>query len=74
MSEIIYSLNDGATVPSLGLGVYQSNKGDATEAVKFALNSGYRMIDTAAAYANEREVGEGIQQSDIAREDIFGAY
>ncbi|EGQ7672171.1 aldo/keto reductase [Vibrio cholerae] len=71
MNDIIYTLNNGVTVPALGLGVYQSGKEETVESVKFALNSGYRMIDTAAAYANEKEVGLGIKQSDVAREDIF---
>lgn len=71
MNDIIYTLNNGVTVPALGLGVYQSGKEETVESVKFALNSGYRMIDTAVAYANEKEVGAGIQHSDVAREDIF---
>jgi 2,5-diketo-D-gluconate reductase A len=71
MNDIIYTLNNGVTIPALGLGVYQSGKEETAASVKFALNSGYRMIDTAAAYVNEKEVGLGIKQSDVAREDIF---
>ena len=64
-------LNNGVKMPALGLGVFQSKPEETTEAVKTALNNGYRLIDTAAAYFNEREVGEGIRQSDVDREDIF---
>lgn len=65
------TLNNGVKMPALGLGVFQSKPEETTEAVKTALNNGYRLIDTAAAYFNEREVGEGIRQSDVDREDIF---
>jgi diketogulonate reductase-like aldo/keto reductase len=65
------TLNNGVKMPALGLGVFQSKPEETTEAVKTALNAGYRLIDTAAAYFNEREVGEGIRQSDVNRADIF---
>jgi 2,5-diketo-D-gluconate reductase A len=56
------TLNNGVTMPALGLGVYQSPPEETTDAVATALQTGYRHIDTAAAYFNEREVGEGIRK------------
>jgi aryl-alcohol dehydrogenase-like predicted oxidoreductase len=64
-------LNNGIEMPILGLGVYQSSPDQTVSAVKTALTKGYRLIDTAAAYFNEAEVGEGIRASGIARPDIF---
>ncbi|MDP9988011.1 diketogulonate reductase-like aldo/keto reductase [Arthrobacter oryzae] len=64
-------LNNGVTMPALGLGVFQSPPEETTAAVQTALEVGYRHIDTAAAYGNEREVGEGIRRSALAREDVF---
>lgn len=67
-----FQLNNGVMMPVLGLGVFKSPSGDTTrEAVKTALSIGYRMIDTARAYGNERSVGEGIAQSGVPREEIF---
>ncbi|MCD4559769.1 aldo/keto reductase [Lelliottia nimipressuralis] len=65
------TLNNGVKMPALGLGVYQAKPEETTEAVKKALETGYRLIDTAAAYFNEREVGAGIRRSDVDRDDIF---
>jgi len=64
-------LNNGVEMPALGLGVFQTPPDATTDAVLEALRIGYRHIDTAAAYGNEREVGEGIRRSGIARDDIF---
>jgi 2,5-diketo-D-gluconate reductase A len=65
------TLNDGNSIPQVGLGVWQTPP-DATErAVATALDAGYRHIDTAAAYENEREVGSGISNSGVAREEVF---
>lgn len=64
-------LNDGFTLPALGFGVYRSSSQDTPHAVETALERGYRLIDTAAAYQNERETGAGIRQSGISRSDIF---
>ena len=69
MNEII--LNNGVSMPALGLGVFQSSKDETATAVESALRIGYRHIDTAAAYMNEREVGEGIRASGIDRDEIF---
>ncbi|WP_329407181.1 aldo/keto reductase [Nocardia vinacea] len=65
------TLNNGVTMPSLGLGVFQSAPEETTAAVTEALRVGYRHIDTAAAYANEREVGKGIRRSGLSREQVF---
>ncbi|GLU50190.1 aldo/keto reductase [Nocardiopsis ansamitocini] len=65
------TLNNGVEMPALGLGVYQSTPEETVPAVETALKDGYRLIDTAAAYGNEKEVGEGIRRSGVARDDIF---
>ncbi|MFF1632611.1 aldo/keto reductase [Leifsonia sp. NPDC058248] len=65
------TLNNGITMPALGLGVFQSPPEETTAAVQAALATGYRHIDTAAAYGNEREVGEGIRRSGLDRDDVF---
>ncbi|WP_026554549.1 aldo/keto reductase [Arthrobacter sp. 35W] len=65
------TLNNGVAMPAIGLGVFQTSPKDTVDAVAAALQTGYRHIDTAAAYANEREVGEGIRRSGIDRSDIF---
>jgi diketogulonate reductase-like aldo/keto reductase len=65
------TLNNGVTMPALGLGVFQSAPEDTAAAVAEALRVGYRHIDTAAAYRNERQVGEGIRRSGLQRDDVF---
>ncbi|PZE23265.1 hypothetical protein DEI82_15760 [Curtobacterium sp. MCBD17_019] len=65
------TLNNGVQMPAIGLGVYQSPPDETAAAVETALAVGYRHIDTAAAYQNEREVGEGIRRSDLDRSDVF---
>jgi 2,5-diketo-D-gluconate reductase A len=65
------NLNDGNTIPQLGFGVFQIEPSDTEEAVAEALRVGYRQIDTAEMYGNEREVGEGIRASGLDRGDIF---
>ena len=67
----VITLNNGVEMPVLGLGVFQSPPAETTGAVEAAIADGYRLIDTAAAYANEREVGEGIRRSGIARDEVF---
>ena len=64
-------LNNGITMPAIGFGVYQTPPDETTVAVTAALEMGYRHIDTAAAYLNERGVGEAISRSDLDRSDIF---
>ena len=70
-TELDITLNNGVTMPALGLGVFQSPPEETAAAVATALETGYRHIDTAAAYGNEREVGEGIRHSGVARADVF---
>ncbi len=66
------TLHNGVEMPYFGLGVYLSKDGsEVINAVKWAIQSGYRHIDTAAVYDNEEGVGEGIRASGIPREDIF---
>jgi diketogulonate reductase-like aldo/keto reductase len=65
-------LNNGVSIPIIGLGVYQTAVGGETErAVRDALELGYRHIDTAKAYENERDVGRAVKESGVPREDIF---
>jgi diketogulonate reductase-like aldo/keto reductase len=64
-------LNNGVSLPTLGLGVFRSAPEETVAAVASALAFGYRLIDTAAAYGNEREVGEAIARSGIARDELF---
>ncbi|MFI2102732.1 aldo/keto reductase [Isoptericola sp. NPDC019693] len=65
------TLNNGVTMPALGYGVFQTPPDETVTAVTEALRVGYRHIDTAAAYGNEREVGEALRRSDLARNDVF---
>lgn len=65
------TLNDGNTIPQLGFGVYKIPEAETAEAVVTALEAGYRHIDTAAFYENERGVGEGVRRSGIDRSDVF---
>jgi 2,5-diketo-D-gluconate reductase A len=64
-------LNDSRTIPQLGFGVFQIDPADTAEAVSTALEIGYRHIDTAEMYHNEKGVGEGIRASGLDRGDIF---
>ena len=64
-------LNNGVTMPALGFGVFQTPPDETIAAVRSALETGYRHIDTAAAYGNEREVGEAIRRSGIGRDEVF---
>ncbi|MGO9793509.1 MAG: aldo/keto reductase [Solirubrobacteraceae bacterium] len=64
-------LNNGVKMPALGLGVFQTPPDETRDAVRSALAAGYRHIDTAAAYGNERQVGEAVHASDLDRTEIF---
>lgn len=65
-------LNNGVQMPLLGFGVFQiTDQEVCKESVKVALNTGYRMIDTAACYGNERAVGNAIKEAEIKREELF---
>jgi 2,5-diketo-D-gluconate reductase A len=64
-------LNNGRTIPQFGFGVFQVKPADTAKAVTTALKDGYRHIDTAQMYRNEKEVGEAIARSDLDRSDVF---
>ena len=70
-NQAYVQLNNGINMPLLGLGVYDMHAEEAVEAVRYALQTGYRLIDTAAMYGNEKQIGEGIRQSGIPRDEIF---
>jgi diketogulonate reductase-like aldo/keto reductase len=65
------SLNDGNSIPVIGLGVGELSDSETERAVSAALEAGYRLIDTAAAYGNEAAVGRAISASGLAREEVF---
>jgi diketogulonate reductase-like aldo/keto reductase len=65
------TLNNGVEMPALGLGVFQTPPDETRDAVRSALDAGYRHIDTAAAYGNEREVGEAVHASGLDRSEVF---
>jgi 2,5-diketo-D-gluconate reductase A len=64
-------LNDGRTIPQLGFGVFQIDPAETVEAVSRALDVGYRHIDTAEMYGNEKEVGEAVRGSGLDRSEVF---
>ncbi|MEV6493530.1 aldo/keto reductase [Actinoplanes sp. NPDC051633] len=65
------TLNNGVSLPAIGFGVFQTPPDETRDAVQAALSAGYRHIDTAAAYGNEREVGEAIAESGVDRSEVF---
>jgi diketogulonate reductase-like aldo/keto reductase len=71
MTPPTLTLNSGVAMPVLGLGVFQSPPEETTAAVEAAIADGYRLIDTAASYDNEREVGEAIRRSGVDRTALF---
>lgn len=64
-------LNNGVMMPSIGFGVFQIPPSETAQAVADALEAGYRMIDTASSYFNEKEVGDAIRESGVKREELF---
>ena len=64
-------LDDGTTIPQLGFGVFQIPPAETAEAVRQALEAGYRHIDTAQMYGNEKEVGEGVRAAGLDRGDVY---
>lgn len=71
-NQEMYLLNNGVKIPVLGLGVFQTKDGQETvDAVRWALDAGYRHIDTAKIYGNESSVGQAIKESGVNREDLF---
>ena len=74
MAATSFKLNNGKSMPALGLGTWQSKPGEVTHAVSFALKNGYKLVDCAYCYGNEDEVGEGLKQAfaaGVKREDIY---
>src|SRR3954453_3534608 len=65
------TLNNSVEIPALGLGVFQTPPDETRAAVLAALSTGYRPIDTAAAYGNEREGGEAVRSSGVPRDEVF---
>ena len=65
------TLNNGVELPALGLGVFQTPAEETRAAVEAAISAGYRHIDTAAAYGNERQVGEAVRSSGLNRSEVF---
>jgi diketogulonate reductase-like aldo/keto reductase len=65
------TLNNGVEIPALGFGVFQTPPDETRDAVRAALDCGYRHIDTTAAYGNERQVGEAVHSSDVDRSEVF---
>jgi diketogulonate reductase-like aldo/keto reductase len=66
-----YRLSNGVEIPRLGLGTWFIDDGEAAEAVRAAVEIGYRNIDTAQAYGNERGVGEGVRTAGVSRDELF---
>lgn len=71
MLKETFTLNNGVKIPKLGLGTWFIEGDKAADAVREAVKSGYRLIDTAQAYGNERGVGEGVRTCGVSREEIF---
>lgn len=71
MLNELYTLSNGVKIPKLGLGTWFIDDDKAAEAVKEAVNLGYRLIDTAQAYGNEAGVGEGVRNCGLPRNEIF---
>ena len=69
--DTMVNLNNGIKMPLFGLGTYQATRKGTEEAVLYALEIGYRLVDTAQMYGNEREVGNAVRRSGIPREEIF---
>lgn len=70
-SQTYLELNDGRRIPQVGLGVFKAEDDAAAAAVRTAIETGYRHVDTAAIYGNEAGVGKGVRDSGIARDEIF---
>lgn len=66
-----FTLNNGIEIPVIGFGTYKATDEEACQAVKDAVEAGYRLIDTAAVYKNEKGVGQGIKECGVPREELF---
>jgi 2,5-diketo-D-gluconate reductase A len=71
MSQPILTLNDGSTIPQIGLGTYQAPAGETAKMVETAIGVGYRHIDTAMIYRNEAGVGDGMRASGLPRDQLY---
>jgi 2,5-diketo-D-gluconate reductase A len=71
MTQPFVTLNDGRAMPQLGLGVWQTPQDVAAQVVTTAIEAGYRSVDTAAIYGNERGVGEGLKAGGVGRDQLF---
>lgn len=71
LEKNLVTLNDGLSIPVVGLGVFKTEPADTEQAVSAALRAGYRHVDTAAAYGNERETGRALADSDVARDQLY---
>lgn len=73
VSSSTFTLNDGSRLPAIGLGTFQGDTGNSkvTDVVSAALKRGYRHIDCATAYGNEKEVGQALQVCGIPRAELF---
>ncbi|HBS73196.1 MAG: 2,5-diketo-D-gluconic acid reductase [Microbacterium sp.] len=71
ITDETYTLSNGVEIPKLGLGTWFIDDDKAAQAVRDAVAAGYRNIDTAQAYGNERGVGEGVRTADVPREELF---
>ena len=70
-NQPVLKLKDGHSIPQIGLGVWKADDAQAAEAVRVALQAGYRHVDTAAIYGNEAGVGEGVRTAGVPREAVF---
>src|SRR5688572_13166139 len=68
-----YDLNDGTTIPAISFGTYPLRGDEGTEAIRAAIEAGYRLVDTAVNYDNEVEVGEAIRRSGVPRDELVVA-
>lgn len=66
----VHTLNDGTTIPAIGLGTYPMDDAEAEQAVRSAVEAGYRLVDTATNYGNETGTGRGVRSAGVAREEI----
>jgi 2,5-diketo-D-gluconate reductase A len=66
-----HSLNDGGSLPAIGFGTYRLTGDDGVESIRSAISTGYRLLDTALNYGNEREVGEAVRSSGLDREELL---
>lgn len=71
MTQPTMTFNDGYTMPQLGTGIWQVPQGDTARVIRDAVQVGYRLIDGAAAYQNEKGLGEGVRSAEVPRDDLF---